>query len=86
MGNGNILTAEMSRLRMQVTGNGNQISLVMSRVEMVVSGNANEVRSEAEIEPLVVNDCRGFGNSFPQNVVNREIGQMSNNNYNSGWR
>ena len=49
MGNGNILTGDTSRVRMEVTGNGNQISLVMSRAEMVVSGNANEVRSEAEI-------------------------------------
>ncbi len=70
---------------MEVTGNGNQITLVMSQAEMAVAGNANEVRMEAEVEPLVVSECRGFGNTFPDNVVNRE-GPQRRNNSNGGWQ
>ena len=71
-----------------MTGNGNQITFVMSQVEMAVAGNANEIRMEAEVEPLVVSECKGFGNTFPENVVNGGGTQRrsNRNNSSSGWQ
>jgi hypothetical protein len=80
MGNGNIVTGESLRVRLEVTGNGNQVLMRQSRVEVTVMGNANEFKSEAEIEPVQVNECRGFGNTLPENAVNKQPAQRGNKN------
>ncbi len=80
MGNGNIVNGENLRVRLEVMGNGNQVLTRQSRVEVTVMGNANEFKSEAEVEAVQVNECRGFGNTLPSNAVNRQPVQRANNN------